>query len=118
MAAILPPMDRDLFLRHVRRTRFHSDGRDAALGDARRIARFLMQHGARRVVGIGSVFAPGRRFTPRSDIDLAVDGLRPERFFRVSAQAAAMTDFPLDLIPIEAASAMFRRIVREDGVEL
>jgi len=111
-------MDRDLFLRHVRRTRFLSDGRDAALGDARRIARFLMQRGARRVVGIGSVFAPGRRFTPRSDIDLAVDGLRPECFFRVSAQAAAMTDFPLDLIPIEAASATFRRIVREDGVEL
>ncbi len=76
-----------------------------------------MQHGARRVVGIGSVFAPGR-FMPRSDIDLAVEGLRPERFFRVSAQAAAMTDFSLDLIPIEAASAAFRRIVREGGVEL
>ena len=77
-----------------------------------------MQHGARRVVGIGSVFAPSRRFTSRSDIDLAVEGLRPECFFRVSAQAAALTDFSLDLIPIETASATFRRIIREGGVEL
>ena len=67
-----------------------------------------MQHGARRVVGIGSVFAPGRRFTPRSDIDLAVEGLRPNCFFRVSVQAAAMTDFSLDFIPLE----MFRTRIR------
>ena len=111
-------MDRDLFLQHVRRTRFLSDGRETALEDARRVARFLMRHGARRVLGIGSAFAPSRRFTPRSDIDLAVEGLRPECFFRVSAQAAAMTDFPLDLIPIEAASATFRRVIRDGGVEL
>ena len=111
-------MDRGVFLEYVRRTRFASDGRAAALGDAQRIARLLRRHGASRVVGIGSVFAPDRRFTPRSDIDLAVEGLRPDCFFRVSAHACALTDFPLDLIPIEAASATFRRIVREEGVEL
>ena len=111
-------MDRSVLLEHVRRTRFAADGRAEALSDAGRIARLLRRHGAHRVVGIGSVFAPDRRFTPRSDIDLAVEGLPPDRFFRVSARACALTDFPLDLIPIETASAMFRRIVREEGVEL
>ncbi len=110
-------MDRSVLLEHVHRTRFASDGRAAAVSDAGRIARLLRRHGARRVVGIGSVFAPDRRFTPRSDI-LAVEGLPPDRFFRVSARACALTDFPLDLIPIETASAMFRRIVREEGIEL
>ena len=115
---ILRSMDRSVLLEHVRRTRFASDGRAAALSDAGRIARLLRRHGARRVVGIGSVFAPDRRFTPRSDTDLAVEGRPPDRFFRVSARACALTDFPLDLIPIETASSMFRRIVREEGVEL
>ena len=111
-------MDRGTFLEHVRRTRFASDGRAAARGDARRIARLLRHHGARRVVGVGSAFSTGRRFTPRSDIDLAVEGLPPDRFFRVSAQACALTDFPVDLVPIETASAAFRRIVHEEGVDL
>ena len=115
---ILRSMDRSVLLEHVRRTRFASDGRAAAREDAHRIARLLKRHGARRIVGIGSAFATDRRFTPRSDIDLAVEGLPPHQFFRVSAQAAALTDYPLDLVPIETASAAFQRIVREEGVEL
>ena len=111
-------MDRGILLEYVRRTRFACDGRAAAREDAERIASLLRRHGARRVVGFGSLFAPDRRFTPCSDIDLAVEGLHPDCFFRVSAQACDMTDFPLDLVPIEAATAVFRRIVREEGVEL
>ncbi len=88
------------------------------MADALRIARFLRQRGASRVIGIGSAFVPVRRFTMRSDIDLAVEGLPPERFFRTSAQAADMTAFELDLIPVESATEYIRQAVRDEGVEL
>ena len=70
------------------------------------------------MVGIGSAFAPDRRFTRRSDIDLVVEGLPPERFFRVSAQAADTTAFDLDLVPVESAADYIRQAVREEGVDL
>ena len=111
-------MDRRLFLDYVRRTHFAPGDRETALADARRIACFLRQRGASRVIGIGSAFVPDRRFTSHSDIDLAVEGLPPERFFRASAQAADMTALELDLIPLEAATDCLRQAVRDEGVDL
>ena len=70
------------------------------------------------MTGIGSAFVLDRRFTMRSDIDLAVEGLPPACFFRASAQAADMTAFELDLIPVESASNYIRQAVRDEGVEL
>ena len=111
-------MERQVFLDHIRRTRFAPGDRDAALGDARRIARFLRRRGARRVVGIGSAFVPERRFTMRSDIDIAVEGLDPGSFFSVLAKASNMTGFALDLVLIESATDAMLRYIREEGVEL
>ena len=111
-------MDRRVLLDNVRRTRLPPGGRDRAKSDARRIAAFLKRHGARRVVGIGSVFVPGRRFTWRSDIDLAVAGLRADRFFELSARAAELTELPLDIIPIESATEPMRKAILEEGVDL
>ena len=70
------------------------------------------------MIGIGSAFVPDRRFTRRSDIDLAVEGLPSERFFRASAQAADMTAFELDLIPVESTTDYIRQAVGDEGVEL
>ena len=111
-------MDRSVFLEHVRRTRLPPGRRARALNDARRIAEFLRQHGASRVVGVGSAFVPSRRFTSRSDIDVAVAGLRPDCFFGVSAGAAELTDFALDIIPIESATDAMRQVILEEGVDL
>ena len=111
-------MDRHVFLDRVRRTHFAPGDRETAQADARRIARFLRQQGASRVVGIGSTFVQYRRFTRRSDIDLAVEGLPPERFFRTSAKAADMTHFELDLTPVESATDYMRQAIRGEGVEL
>ena len=111
-------MDRRVFLDHIRRTHFAPGDRDSAQSDATRIARFLRQQGASRVVGIGSAFVPDRRFTTRSDIDLAVEGLPPERFFRASAKAAAMTTFELDIVPVESATDYLRQAIHDEGVEL
>ena len=69
-------------------------------------------------MGVGSAFVPDRRFTWRSDIDIAVAGLPAESFFSVSAQAEELTDFNLDIIPIESATDAMRRTLLEDGVDL
>ncbi len=111
-------MDRRVLLDHVRRTRLPPGRGARAKSDAQRIAAFLKRHGARRVVGIGSAFDPGRRFTWRSDIDIAVAGLRADRFFELSARAAELTDLPLDIIPIESATERMRKTILEEGVDL
>ncbi|MYD85504.1 MAG: hypothetical protein F4018_09825 [Acidobacteria bacterium] len=111
-------MDRNDFLAHVRQTHFAPGDREAAQLDACRIARFLRQQGASRVIGIGSAFVPTRRFTKRSDLDLLVEGLPPRRFFRVSAKAADMTAFELDLTPVESATHYMRQAVDDEGVDL
>ena len=111
-------MDRRGFLNHVRRTRLPAGRRARARSDARRIAAFLRQRGASRIVGVGSAFVPDRRFSWRSDIDIAVAGLPAERFFSVSAEAADLTDFDLDIIPIESATEAMHRTILEDGVDL
>lgn len=111
-------MDRETLLNHLRRTHFESGDRERALADARRIAAYLQVHGAVRVVGIGSAFEATRPFTDRSDIDLVVAGIEPRRFYAVSAAAAALTDFSLDLTPLETATAGLRETVEHDGVDL
>lgn len=111
-------MHRRVFVDHFRRTRVPAGRRARARSDARRIATLLRQHGASQVVGIGSAFVPERRFTWRSDIDIAVAGLPAKRFFSVSAEAAELTDFALDIIPIESATDAMRRTLLEDGVDL
>ena len=111
-------MDRRVFLAHIRRTRFAPGNRERAQADAHRIADFLRAEGATRVVGIGSAFAPHRRFTRHSDIDLMVENLPPRRFFRALAEAADMTAFELDLTPAESATDYMRQAVDDEGVDL
>ena len=111
-------MKRQALLDHLRVTHFESGDRACALSSARRIARFLRSNGARRVVGIGSTFDASRPFTRRSDIDLVVEGIAPEVFYSVSARAAAMTRFDLDVTPLESATPALADVVDEEGVEL
>lgn len=111
-------MERNALLRRLRATHFESGDRDLALSDARRIARFLVRNGAHKVVGIGSAFDSRRPFTHRSDIDLVVEGIDPGAFFSVSARAADLTGFPLDLTPLESATPALLRAVAQGGVDL
>ena len=114
----MPPMDRADLLAHLRATHFESGDRERARSDARRIARFLVGEGARRVVGIGSAFDARRSFTHRSDIDLVVEGIDDRGVLRHFGTRAAMTGFRLDLTPLEAATPALRRVARKEGVEL
>ncbi len=75
--------------------------------------------GARRVRVFGSLPTPW--FRERSDIDLAVEGIPPERRGEAEAAIADLApEFHVDLVPVEEihdAPRLLRRI-EEEGVDL
>jgi len=90
----------------------------AASTDAHKIARHLAEQCGAVVYGIGSLFEPDRIFGPRSDIDLVAEGIPPERFLSITARAASLTEFDVDIIPLEDANELIKQRVAEYGVLL
>lgn len=69
---------------------------DQARQDAGRIATMLQeQFQAQQIILFGSLAK--NKFTPTSDIDLAISGVAPELFFTALAEANRLTPFPVDL---------------------
>lgn len=76
------------------------------------------RYGAARVVVFGSL-AHGIWFTPRSDIDLCVDGISVEDFFRAEKDVEAMAaEFKVDLVDPKECSEELLRQIKEEGLEL
>lgn len=74
--------------------------------------------GANRVIVFGSL-AHGAWFSPRSDIDLAVEGLAGEEFWRAwSAVEQVTPGFQVDLVDLTKAPERLRERIREHGREL
>jgi len=74
----------------------------------------LKKHGARRVILFGSLCREGR-FHRGSDIDLAVEGLPPQKFFRAGADLMMALDWPVDLKPLEEVDDFFREMIFKQG---
>jgi predicted nucleotidyltransferase len=55
------------------------------------------------------------KFCETSDIDLAVDGIPPEKYFQVLNTVNSMSDRLIDLKPLEALEAHFLKRVLETG---
>lgn len=83
---------------------------------AREAARVLREEfGATRVIAFGSL-AHGAWFGPRSDVDLGVEGVPPDDFWRAWCTLDRLgTGVAIDLIAIEAATAQLRAEI-EQGV--
>lgn len=84
---------------------------------ARRCARILVeQYGAQRVWLFGSL-ARQSFVHSRSDIDLAVEGLSPEDYFRALATIWKQLPpgFELDLVPLEDARPGLVDLVKQEG---
>ena len=74
--------------------------------------------GVRRVVLFGSL-AHAAWFVPDSDVDLAVEGLAGDDYWRAWRQIEEIIgDRPVDLIEIEMAGESLRRAIQRYGVEL
>lgn len=91
---------------------------EEALVEARRAARILAErYAVDRVILFGSLAWP-RPFRRDSDIDLAVEGLAPEHFFRADAELAREIPFPIDLKPLPDCWPSLRERIEREGVML
>jgi predicted nucleotidyltransferase len=86
---------------------------------AQQAARFLReQYGAVRVLVFGSLVHDDR-FTGWSDIDLAVWGIPPERFYSAVAAVGDLSPlFRIDLVDPAVCRPALRQTIEADGVEL
>lgn len=86
---------------------------------AQRAAVLLKERfGARRVVLFGSL-ARRDLFHHRSDIDLAVEGIRSQDFWQAwSALDTLGSEFEIDLVDIETASPTLRLEIEREGMRL
>jgi predicted nucleotidyltransferase len=84
--------------------------------DARAIISLIVSaYRPRRIFQWGSLL-DRRRFWEQSDIDIAVEGVtEPEQFFRMLAEADGLTDFPLDLVPLENVEPEFNELITRNG---
>jgi predicted nucleotidyltransferase len=62
----------------------------------------------------GSLCRAGR-FHSGSDIDLAVEGIPPQRIIRAVADLMMFTDFPIDLKPLEELDDLFCDMIKKKG---
>ena len=72
----------------------------------------LRDAGAEKVYVFGSVAEGSMR--PESDIDLAVTGLPPARFFQAMGRALAVLPRPLDLVDLDTDTP-FIRYLKQKG---
>jgi predicted nucleotidyltransferase len=86
---------------------------------ARHVADLLRERFAiERVVVFGSLVHPGC-FTPWSDVDIAVWGLRPEETFRAIGLAMdAAAQIAVNLVDVGACRASLLEVIEREGVGL
>jgi predicted nucleotidyltransferase len=86
--------------------------------EAQDIAKQLIQdYGAKRVILFGSV-AKGQRLRPDSDIDIAVEGMPSEAYYRLAGDLQTETGRPVDLVRLENVRSGLKRIIFLEGVIL
>lgn len=90
---------------------------ERARADARHAAGVL-----RREFGVDEVWLFGSLASePRHDafdIDLAVRGLRPDRYFTALARIGDLVHEPFDVVTLDTCRERIRRVVEETGVRI
>ena len=82
----------------------------------RKAAEVLKQAGAREVYLFGS--AARGILRQDSDIDLAVSGLPPEKFFEAMGQAADILQRPLDLVDLDEDNPFIQYLKEERELQI
>jgi predicted nucleotidyltransferase len=96
-----------------------AERRARALEVAREAARLLYDDfGVTRVILFGSL-AHGAWFHARSDIDLAVEGLAPEHYWKAWVAIEKLEpSIEVDLVLLEDAKPSVREVVEKEGISL
>ena len=82
--------------------------------DIEKIRQTSREYGLRRVVLFGSGARPGTK--PR-DIDIAVEGLEPRRFFQFYGDLMFALSLPVDVFDL-SQSGRFADLIRQEGVPI
>ncbi|MBI3763908.1 MAG: nucleotidyltransferase domain-containing protein [Chloroflexi bacterium] len=122
-----PKLAPDKLMRYMRsakarweRERHEAEGRRERAWELARTAGHLLkeQFGATRVIAFGSL-AHGAWFSRRSDIDLAVEGIPPQEFWRAWCALDHLEQrFEIDLTALESAPVRLREEIERVGVSL
>ena len=89
---------------------------DAAWSEFDSIVEMIVREFAPRRVWQWGSLLDRRRFSTRSDIDIAVEGLgHAERLFELYARAEALTVFPLHVVELERIETEYARLIRDTG---
>lgn len=95
--------------------------RERSWGVARASARLLKEHyGVKRVVVFGSLLSE-EGFTPWSDVDLAVSGLKPARYYDAVGAVLDLgvsAGVEVDVVDLDTCPDKMRRAVETRGVVL
>lgn len=93
--------------------------RRRAIQTARKAANLLRrEYGAKTIMVFGSLVRRGD-FTLWSDIDLAAQGIPPERFYEaVGAVTGISPEFKIDLVDMGSCSLSLRKNINEEGKPL
>lgn len=93
-------------------TNFVDPAFDDIRGRVAQAAAALRSAGAREVYLFGS--AARGTLCPGSDIDLAVKGLPPARFYEAMGQAADLIGRPIDLVDLDDNTPLTRYLIEEN----
>ena len=122
-ASMLPPVELDVYRTALRTRKSPVSRASSRLKLARKTARraavvLKKQFGVKKAVLFGSVTHPAL-FHSRSDIDIAVWGLRGREYYRaVGVLQALDTSIGIDLIAYEEATSSLKAVIRHEGKEL
>jgi predicted nucleotidyltransferase len=83
--------------------------------EAERLARKLVEAFEVDAVYLFGSSAWGERFNPNTDIDLAVSGLAPDKYFKAIGYLERETEFPFDLVDLEIAPDSLRERILQKG---
>lgn len=99
-----------------RRREKDSSLKKAYIEEAKRLTNLLIDKGYKfkRVYIFGSSLNE-KPYTPWSDIDLAIEGLGGDLFFKAYAFLLKEAKFPVDLKPFEDLDRVFKSRVRKEG---
>lgn len=104
----------DIFLLKLQKSTVHRIFPDIFLQEAQRISHLLFSEFNLHSIYLFGSLAWGEMFSPETDIDLAVSGLKSELLYKAIGFLEGETNFPFDLIDLDEASPTLReRILRE-----
>lgn len=115
-------MDVTPYLANIRRVQADREAGDRRRGDEARarlpeLVRLLAERfGVHRVVLFGSLLRG--RLHERSDVDLAVAGLAPERYWEALWRCEDVAGRHVDLVPLEDASGSLLERIESEGETL